>query len=163
MVIACLAMSALLAYFHYFGFALCVAGVLLRGRGFKQSKTTPSVEATSLTLLGDNLWGVGALLMPITGFIRASGLYEKPWEFYLHNHLFWTKVGLFAVIGVIETPIMIQLIRFRRARKADQPLALGALTFAKYYRINHIELGLLFLIPILAVMLHRGVGYVAPH
>jgi putative membrane protein len=34
-----------------------------------------------------------------TGLVRAFGGYEKGAFYYLHNHLFWAKMGLLAAIS----------------------------------------------------------------
>lgn len=46
----------------------------------------------------DNWWGLAALVWIGTGVIRAFGGFEKGSFYYLHNHFFWMKMTLLAVI-----------------------------------------------------------------
>jgi uncharacterized membrane protein len=38
--------------------------------------------------------------------LRAIGSYEKGMDYYLHNHLFLTKMGLLALILILEIGAM---------------------------------------------------------
>jgi putative membrane protein len=49
-------------------------------------------------LLADNIWGVSALILLVTGGMRAFGGYEKGTDYYLHQPLFHLKMTLFVLI-----------------------------------------------------------------
>lgn len=105
----------------------------------------------------DNAWGIAALLWLATGIWRAFGGLEKGSGFYLHNPLFWVKMGLFAVVGILEIFPMTTFIRWRIARKNGLEVglvdAIGTLT-----RINHAELAIVVAIPFVASAMARGIG-----
>jgi hypothetical protein len=48
------------------------------------------------------VWGIAAVLWIGTGLVRAFGGLEKGSAYYLHNHLFWTKMGLLGLILVLR-------------------------------------------------------------
>ena len=54
-----------------------------------------------------------ALLILIVGFTRAHYAL-KGWDYYMHNHFFWAKIGTFAVIGLLSVPPTLAYIKWRR-------------------------------------------------
>jgi putative membrane protein len=140
-------LSALVAALHLVTLGIGVAGVWIRGRGFRSGDL-------ATTFYGDNLWGIGAIAWLITGLARAFGGLEKGTDWYLHQPLFWVKMALFAGVVALEMWPMITLIRWRVRQARGQPIDLAVLpTFA---RINTIELALVLVIPFVAVGMARG-------
>jgi putative membrane protein len=105
----------------------------------------------------DNLWGIAALVLLVTGGMRAFGGFEKGTDYYLHQPLFHLKMTLFVLILLIELAPMITLVKWRIA------LARGKVfdtTRAKLYaRISHVEALLLVLMVIAATGMARGVTF----
>lgn len=143
----------ILAAVHLFAFALAFWAVLTRGRAFIQlSAGTGEVKRV---LLADNLWGLSALTLLITGAMRAFGGYEKGSDYYLHQPLFHLKMTLFVLILLMELAPMITLIKWRIASSRGVPLDSGR---AKLYaRISHVEALLLILMMVAATGMARGV------
>ncbi|WP_048911058.1 DUF2214 family protein, partial [Burkholderia mallei] len=50
----------------------------------------------------DAIWGVSALVLIMTGIVRAFGGFEKGGDYYLHAPLFHLKMGALALILVLE-------------------------------------------------------------
>ncbi|MHC5132578.1 DUF2214 family protein [Pseudomonas glycinis] len=142
-----------LAAIHLFAFALAFWAVLTRGRAFIQlSAGTGEVKRV---LLADNLWGLSALTLLITGAMRAFGGYEKGSDYYLHQPLFHLKMTLFLLILLMELAPMITLIKWRIASSRGAALDSGR---AKLYaRISHVEALLLILMMVAATGMARGV------
>jgi hypothetical protein len=65
----------ILAAIHLFAFALAFWAVLARGRA--SSLFASGTGAAKRVLLADNLWGLSALTLLVTGAMRAFGGYEK--------------------------------------------------------------------------------------
>jgi putative membrane protein len=61
----------------------------------------------------DAWWAAAGVLWIATGLLRAFAGFEKGTAYYVHNHLFWTKMGLLAAVLALEVRPMIQLIRWR--------------------------------------------------
>ena len=59
-------------------------------------------------------YGIFAGLTLIVGFARAS-LAAKGWDYYAHNAYFWSKIGTFAIIGLLSVPPTVVYVRCRRA------------------------------------------------
>ncbi|QSL86014.1 DUF2214 family protein [Pseudomonas atacamensis] len=142
-----------LAAIHLFAFALAFWAALTRGTAFR--KLSAGTGEVKRVLLADNLWGLSALTLLITGAMRAFGGYEKGSDYYLHQPLFHLKMTLFLLILLMELAPMITLIKCRIASSRGAALDSGR---AKLYaRISHVEALLLILMMIAATGMARGV------
>ncbi|HWH88552.1 MAG TPA: DUF2214 family protein [Pseudomonas sp.] len=143
----------ILAAIHLFAFVLAFWAVLTRGRAFSQ--LTANMAQVKRVLLADNLWGLSALTLLVTGGMRALGGYEKGADYYLHQPLFHLKMTLFLLILLIELAPMITLIKWRVASSRGVVIDTGR---AKLYaRISHVEALLLTLMMVAATGMARGV------
>ncbi|WDR34335.1 DUF2214 family protein [Pseudomonas serboccidentalis] len=144
-----------LAAVHLLAFALGFWAVLARGTAF--SRLAAGVGEARQVLLADNLWGIAALVLLVTGGMRAFGGFEKGTDYYLHQPLFHLKMTLFVLILLIELAPMITLVKWRIALSRGKALDTGR---AKLYaRISHVEALLLVLMVIAATGMARGVTF----
>lgn len=100
----------------------------------------------------DRAYGGLAMLALVAGGLRA--VYgAKGWAFYAGSPMFWAKLGVFVVTGLLSIVPTVRLIRWQRA---------GTLPDAAQWRNTrgwmHAQVALLVPIPILAVLMARGVG-----
>lgn len=143
-----------LAAIHLLAFALGFWAVLARGTALR--RLAGGVDAVRGVLVADNLWGLSALVLLVTGGMRAFGGYEKGTDYYLHQPLFHLKMTLLLLILLLEIVPMIALIKWRMALgkgRAIDPSKAGRLA-----RISHIEALLLILMVVAATGMARGVG-----
>jgi putative membrane protein len=76
---------------------------------------------------------------------------------YLGSTLFWTKLGLFALVGVLEAWPMATLVRWRsQLRRGQTPDTSPAPTL---YRLTHAEMALVIAIVFVASFMARGFGH----
>lgn len=144
-----------LAALHLLAFALGFWAVLTRGAAFRQ--LAAGAGEIGRVLLADNLWGMAALALLITGGVRAFGGYEKGADYYLHQPLFHVKMTLLVLILLLELAPMIALIRWRMARAGGASIDSGRATV--FARISHAEALLLVLMVIAATGMARGVTF----
>lgn len=144
-----------LATIHLWAFALGFWAVLSRGTAFRRLATGVG-EARSV-LIADNLWGISAVVLLVTGGMRAFGGYEKGADYYLHQPLFHLKMTLFVLILLLEVAPMITLIKWRIARARGAAIDTGRATL--FARISHIEALLVLLIVVAATGMARGVTF----
>jgi putative membrane protein len=143
----------ILAAVHLFAFALAFWAVLTRGKAFSQLAV--GAGEVKRVLLADNLWGLSALALLVTGGMRAFGGYEKGSDYYLHQPLFHLKMTLFVLILLMEFAPMVTLIKWRIASSRGTAPDIGR---AKLYaRISHVEALLLILMMVAATGMARGV------
>jgi putative membrane protein len=124
----------LLASFHLLALGLGLGAVWVRGRALKGSLAASGLRRV---FLADSVWGLAALLWISTGLWRLLGGAEKPTDYYLHNHIFLTKMALLLLILGLELRPMTTLIRWRmqvgRGQLPDTAVAplLARISFAQ--------------------------------
>ncbi|WP_250862510.1 DUF2214 family protein, partial [Caballeronia sp. INML3] len=76
-----------------------------------------SVQANDVRLRdvfrSDSVWGITAIVLIVTGLMRAFGGFEKGGSYYLHEPLFHLKMTALVLILLIEVSPMLALIRWR--------------------------------------------------
>ncbi|PMZ87569.1 MULTISPECIES: DUF2214 family protein [unclassified Pseudomonas] len=142
-----------LAAVHLLAFALGFWAVLVRGTAFRRL-ADGATEVRSV-LMADNIWGISAVVLLISGGMRAFGGYEKGADYYLHQPLFHLKMTLFVLILLLEIAPMVTLIKWRigLARK----VAIDTGRAKLFARISHIEALLVLLMVVAAAGMARGV------
>ena len=144
-----------LAAAHLLALVLGFWAVMARGTNFRRLAIGAG-EARSV-LIADNLWGISALILLVTGGMRAFGGYEKGTDYYLHQPLFHLKMTLFVLILLLEIAPMVSLIKWRVALARGTAIDTGrARLFA---RISHVEALLLLLMVVAATGMARGITF----
>jgi putative membrane protein len=144
-----------LAAVHLLAFALGLWAVLTRGTAFR--RLAAGVGDARSVLIADNLWGISAVVLLITGGMRAFGGYEKGTDYYLHQPLFHLKMTLFVLILLLEIAPMVTLIKWRIA--LGRGAAINAGRAKLFARISHIEALLVLLMVVAATGMARGVAF----
>jgi putative membrane protein len=151
-VIARASLSAL----HVLALALGFAAVFARGRRLRDLRRAPEDgDALKQLFRADSLWGLAALLWIGTGLLRVFGRLEKTPDFYLRNGFFWVKMGLFALVFVLEITPMVTFIRWRRAKARGVAPVAGA-RLSRLIALNDAEVAIVLLIPFVAALMTRG-------
>ena len=148
-----MAIRWLLAALHLLALGVGLGAVWARGRALRGTLDVPGLRRA---FYADTWWGLAALVWIGTGLIRAFGGFEKGSFYYLHNHFFWMKMALLAVILALEIGPMINLIRWRgQVRRGELPDTRAA---GRMARISFIQAGLVVLMVIAATGMARGFG-----
>jgi putative membrane protein len=149
-------MRWILAALHLMALGIGLGAVWARGRACRGPLDTPGLRRV---LYADSWWGIAAILWIGTGLARAFGGFEKGSAYYLHNHLFWAKMGLLGAILFLELSPMITLIRWRtQLARGQQPDTAAAPRLA---RISVLQAVIVILMVLAATGMARGYG-VAP-
>ncbi len=104
----------------------------------------------------DAWWGVAALLWIGTGLWRVFGATEKSTEYYLDNHVFWSKMLLLLGIILMEIRPMVTLARWRRDVARGLPPETSSAP--RLARISQAQTVLVVLIVLAATAMARGIG-----
>ena len=148
-----MALRWLLATLHLLGLGVGLGAVYARARALRGVLDAPGLRRV---FLADTWWGVAAGLWIVTGLLRAFGGFEKGAAYYLHNHLFLTKMGLLVLILLLEIGPMLRLIVWRRSLgKGTVPDTTPA---ARYARISMVQAFLVLLMVAAAAGMARGFG-----
>jgi putative membrane protein len=78
--------------------------------------------------------------------------------FYLQNPVFYIKVALFVAVGLVSILPTLQFIRWNRALKAGEARILRDKDIVTARRYIGLELVLLSFIPLMGVLIARGIG-----
>jgi putative membrane protein len=145
----------ILAAVHLLAVVLGFWAVLVRGTNFR--RLAAGAGEVRSVLIADNIWGISAVILLVTGGMRAFGGYEKGADYYLQQPLFHLKMTLFVVILLLEVAPMVTLIKWRIALARGAAIETGrAKLFA---RISHVEALLLLLMVIAATGMARAVTF----
>lgn len=145
-------LAALMSAFHLIALGVGLGSVWMRGRALRSRPLDQA--AIRRVLAADDFWGIAALLWIATGLTRVLAGLDKTTDFYVHNGLFWVKMGLFACVFALEIRPMMTFIRWRflgRRGEAPDTSRVAALT-----RINDFEVILVITIVFVAAMMARG-------
>ena len=118
-------------------------------------------ERVKLLARIDLLYLIAAVLALATGVARLVW-YGKGAVFYLHNPVFYLKLALFVAIGLISIPPTIQYLRWMRLTKTSADAVAADFEVLRSRRYVLVELVLFALIPLLAVLMARGIGIQIP-
>jgi putative membrane protein len=147
--------SALAAYGHYLSIIGLVGCTMYERLTIKPGMSEEEEKALAVADIGLGIFGA---LITYTGYLRAVQ-FEKGWDFYSHEPIFWFKMTLLAVYGAstfFNTTIIIK--RAVDMRSGDvAPMSEALATRMK--KICNAGLVALALIPASATFVARGVGY----
>jgi len=135
-----------LAIVHHlivFGIASALAAELALMRPAAMSPQT-------VRLLGrfDAAYGVMALAILVVGFLRVK-YGAKGAAFYMHNPMFWAKIGAFVVVGLISVRPTLRILAWQKLVKADAAFVPPPDEVGAVRRQMLLEIHVFALIPIL--------------
>ncbi len=142
-----------LATLHLLALGIGLGAVWARGMNLRSALTTQDLRRV---FRADALWGLAAVLWLSTGLWRLLAGLEKTTGYYLHNHVFLTKMGLFLLILALEISPMLTLIRWRRLTAAGQPVDTGSAR--RMATISFVQAALVVLMVFAATAMARGIG-----
>jgi putative membrane protein len=146
--------EVLFAYLHLAAVILTVAFLLC-----EFLICGPDLQPPVIRLLGriDLLYFGCAMLALATGAVRVF-LFGKGFAFYVHNPVFFVKLGLFVAVGVIAIAPTMQFLRWNRLLRAGATRMASGREIARTRAIIALELFLIAFIPLCAVLIARGIG-----
>ena len=145
----------LLAIVHHllaFGIAAAITAQLVLVRPGMQP---PAVQ---LAAKYDIALGIMSMALVAIGFARVF-FGAKGAAFYLHHHVFWTKVVLFAIVGLLSIKPTRAFLRWRKAQAADAGFAPEEVEIRAIRKTLMTEIHIFALLPIAAAAMARGYGY----
>jgi putative membrane protein len=147
-------LDASLAFLHYTAVFMLVGFLFVEAMAFRVN-----LDEKLIRHLGriDLLYFAAAIAVLVTGFLRLAFGAKGP-DFYLQSWPVYVKIALFAAIGVISVSPTLTFIRWRRALDHDPNWQVPEPERRRMRRFVMIELHLAALIPLVAVIMARGLG-----
>jgi putative membrane protein len=102
----------------------------------------------------DGVYGLAAVVLLAAGLTLWLGSFGKPSEFYSKNWIFHLKLALFLGIGLLS---IYPTVFFLKNRKGNPEEVVTVPS--KIFWMLRLEIVLLFIIPLLAGLMARSVGY----
>ena len=144
----------LTAYWHFLGMMMLMATLLAEHVTLQPQMTRLHIQRLAMI---DLFYGIAAGIVFLTGLLRFA-YFGKGIHFYLGNPLFYVKVGMFLLVALISVYPTRRFLAWRKMLTHGDPPALDPHTVTRLRIVIRLELGLLLVIPLLAVLMARGIG-----
>ena len=143
-----------LAWLHLLALGIGLGGAWGRARALHDTLREPADErALKRALVADTWWGIAALIWLVTGLWRLLASTEKSTSYYLSNHAFYAKMGLFLAILLLEIWPMMTLIKWRTGKAEPHARDVGRIEV-----ISYVECALVIGMVFAAASMARGMG-----
>jgi len=139
----------LIRYFHFVSIILLLAGVLGQHLLLRRQMTRRAIAQVQRL---DIVYAISVLGVLATGLAQWF-LVGKPAAFYSSNPVFHTKITLFLLVGLISIWPSVFLSKQRKGEETEIVAVPKSLVWCV-----RIELLLLFVMPLLAVLVAKGIG-----
>lgn len=140
----------LLRYIHFVSIFAIVGTLVSEHLLLKKQLTRAEIGRIARI---DAVYGVAALTLIAAGLTLWLGGVGKPSEWYTKNWIFHTKLTCFLTIGLLSIYPTVFFIKNRKGNP-DEVVAIPP----KLFVMLRLELLLLFVIPLLAGLMARGIG-----
>ena len=148
-------MRVVLATFHLLALGLGLGAVYVRASSLKGPLDIAAIRSA---FAADAAWGIAAGIWISTGLWRLLAATEKSTDYYMTNRFFMWKMGLLALILVLEIRPMITLIKWRRAAsKGELDLQAISTDAKRIATVSNIQAVIVVLMVAVAVSMARGV------
>lgn len=141
----------LLRYIHFISIFAIIGSLVAEHLLLKEKMTRSEIGRISKI---DAVYGLAAVTLLTAGLMLWLGSFGKAASFYSRNWIFHLKLGLFALTGILSIYPTVFFIKQRKGN-ADEVVAIPE----KIIWMIRIELMILAIIPLLAGLMARGVGY----
>lgn len=149
-------LDTILAYLHFLSIIALVATVVAEAFLCRPGLTLPWVQRLGRV---DLLYLVTAVLALSSGLLRMF-FGAKGAAFYYNNPVFWVKISLFVIVGLISIIPTIRFLRWaKRLQVAESNSKIADQEVTATATIIYLELALLALIPLMGSLMARGFGY----
>jgi len=150
-------MSSLFAFLHHFAAFGLVAALAVESALTKDELTPNSARSI---LRADRVYGIAAMFIIVVGVLRVL-YFEKGAAYYVHSVPFIVKMSLFAIVGLLSIYPTREFLSWRKSLREGVLPVVPEARMQTIQTIIRLELGCIVLIILCAVLMARGVGYLA--
>lgn len=140
----------ILRYVHFLSIFAIVGTLVAEHLLLKNDMTRAELNRVARI---DGVYGLASLALLGAGLTLWLGSIGKPALFYSGNWIFKIKIGLVIIMGLLSIYPTIFFIKNRRG-KQDEPVKIPRFIFW----LLRFELLLIFIIPVLAGLMAKGIG-----
>jgi len=146
--------NSIMATLHHIGAFAVTATLVYEFIAFRKKLTVPEAQRI---LRVDTAYGISAAVVIIAGLLRVF-YFEKGSAFYLYNTMYWIKMGLFILVGLLSIYPTVRFLKWRTALKEDKAPEIPDDEYKKIRLLIHLELVGIGLILFVAPLMARGIG-----
>jgi putative membrane protein len=146
-----MAPEILLRYIHFISIFIIFSTLVSEHLLLKKELTRSEVSRLARI---DAVYGIAALTLLIAGLTLWLGSVGKPSAYYTKNWIFHTKITLFVLVGLLSIYPTVFFIQNRKGNQEELVNVPRAV-----FMCLRLELLLLLIIPMLAGLMAKGVGY----
>lgn len=143
-------LEIVLRYIHFISIFAIVGTLVSEHLLLKKQLTRAEIGRLARV---DAVYGIAALTLIAAGLTLWLGGVGKPSEWYTKNWIFHTKLTCFLTIGLLSIYPTIFFIKNRKGNPDEVVQIPG-----KLFMMLRLELLLLFIIPLLAGLMSKGIG-----
>ena len=148
--------SALVSYVHYLGIILCFGSLIFERIILKINL---SKNETISIIIADVVYGIAGLAILITGILRVK-YYGQGAEFYTNNPIFWVKVSLYILVGLLSLYPTTTYILWAIPLSKNKLPVISENLVKRFRLIITTELVGFAIIPFFATLMSRGIGLI---
>jgi putative membrane protein len=141
----------ILRYLHFISIFTIVGTLVSEHVLLKKSLSRAELKRLSRI---DAIYGLAALTLLSVGLTLWLGGFGKPAVYYSKNWIFHTKISLFALIGILSIYPTMFFIKNSKGNPQETVVIPSVL-----FWMLRLELLILLIIPFLAGLMSRGIGF----
>ena len=149
-----LTLKALVAYVHYLGIILCFGALTFERLTLKVNLNKQEIISM---IIADVIYGVAGIAILVTGILRVK-YFGQGSDFYTNNPIFWLKVCLYMIIGLISLYPTANYILWAIPLSKNKLPNISEKLVKRFKLIITTELLGFATIPFLATLMARGIG-----
>jgi putative membrane protein len=123
---------------------------------------TINIDAPAVRRLArvDTAYGIAAAVVVIAGVLRVF-FGAKGYEYYIANPIFWTKMALFLIVGLLSISPTLRYLKWVRQLRADSAFLPSVAEIGRMRAYLWAEAAFFMAIPVAAAAMARGYGIAA--
>ena len=149
-----IAKSPFVAYVHYLGIILCFGSLLFERLTLKVDLNR--YEIISM-IIADAVYGLAGVAILVTGILRVK-YFGQGGDFYTGNPVFWIKVSLYILVGLLSLYPTITYILWAIPLSKNKLPEISENLVKRFKLIITTELVGFSIIPFFATLMARGIG-----
>ena len=149
-----LIVNSIMASLHHLAAFTLTACLIYEFVAFQKNLTVG--EARRIQRI-DGWYGISSGVLLVVGLLRVF-FFEKGANFYAANPMFWVKMGVFVVVGLLSIYPTIRFIRWGDRLKSDKAIEVADDEYKRIRLILNLELVGIALILFAAPAMARAIG-----
>ena len=148
--------SAIVAYIHYLGIMFCFGALIFERIILKKDLSKDEIISI---VIADVIYGIAGLAILVTGILRVK-YFGQGGEFYTGNPIFWIKVSLYILVGLISLYPTTTYILWAIPLSKNKLPVISENLVKRFKLLITAELVGFAVIPFFATLMARGIGLV---